>query len=181
MSERIVEFALRVAESDLVDIDCLPEPTDVVCRRSGGPTFYEWELRESDWSRIATLRAALPEDASLWSEDATLQRVLPQNLSAATLIKLSPPQEERLRLSNGAIRARCSTCGHGSWQLGPDGVPPVLHGPLNDRGVFLPKGSSCLILHDDVLHSLRKAGLDKGIHATPVTWAASHPTSATNL
>ena len=45
-----------------------------------------------------------------------------------------------------------------------------MHGPLNDRGVFLPKDSSCLILHDDVLYSLRKAGLDKGIHATPVTW-----------
>jgi hypothetical protein len=174
MSTRIVEFTLRVEQGDRFNLEDLPRPTEIVRRRGGGTTFYEWTLEEPDWGGLRALRLAMPTDTSSWSETWRIRRAQFQDLSAATIVNLTPPQEREMWLTGAPTRARCSTCRRDSWQL-PDvqDEPVVLHGPLNDRGVFLPRDSRCLIVHEDVLIALTKAGLCTGIHAISVNWEGS--------
>jgi hypothetical protein len=132
---------------------------------------YRWTLHEADWDAIPVLRRRLPKLSGRSTEHVGMFLVDVATLSVAAFVDLMPPKEAHWALSGGVPRrVKCSTCGRSTNHLPLTDEPLVLNGPLNDRGVFRPSDFGCLLMHEEVLHDLRAAGLDTGIHATPVHW-----------
>jgi hypothetical protein len=172
LMERIVDFGLTCAEPFEPDWGNLPNPS-----RKFGPIFekvvFKWYLFEQDWDAIAALRTELPH-MGIATENLELRPFLDPAPTEATLVELAPSMGGGMGMDvtgTTTPRKKCGTCNR-STKIMPDSFdePTVLHGPLNDCGVFCPKESGMVIMHADVHQDLVEAGLDTGLCARPVLW-----------